>query len=105
MSMSTITLSDAERMELSHRASSRAGRADDARRVRLNIAARVRGHLGHAPQQARLQSHKICRATRGKSHPKYGEQAHMPPIITRRARRAVTKSSCILLMLFAIEHR
>lgn len=33
--MSTITLSDAERMELTHRASSRAGRADDARRARL----------------------------------------------------------------------
>ncbi|MEX2343386.1 MAG: IS630 family transposase [Steroidobacteraceae bacterium] len=33
--MSTITLSDAERMELSRRASSRAGRADDARRARL----------------------------------------------------------------------
>jgi transposase len=35
VSMSTITLSDAERMELSHRANSRAGRADDARRARL----------------------------------------------------------------------
>lgn len=33
--MSTITLSDAERMELNRRASSRAGRADDARRARL----------------------------------------------------------------------
>ena len=33
--MSTISLSDAERMELSRRASSRAGRADDARRARL----------------------------------------------------------------------
>jgi transposase len=33
--MSTITLSDAERMELSRRANSRAGRADDARRARL----------------------------------------------------------------------
>lgn len=33
--MSTITLSDAERMELSRRAGSRAGRADDARRARL----------------------------------------------------------------------
>jgi len=33
--MSSITLSDAERMELSRRASSRAGRADDARRARL----------------------------------------------------------------------
>jgi transposase len=33
--MSTITLSDAERMELSQRAASRAGRADDARRARL----------------------------------------------------------------------
>ena len=35
VAMSTITLSDAERMELSRRASSRAGRADDARRARL----------------------------------------------------------------------
>jgi transposase len=35
VSMSTITLSDAERMELSRRASSQAGRADDARRARL----------------------------------------------------------------------
>jgi transposase len=35
VSMSTITLMDAERMELSRRASSRAGRADDARRARL----------------------------------------------------------------------
>ena len=33
--MSTITLSDAEHMELSQRANSRAGRADDARRARL----------------------------------------------------------------------
>jgi transposase len=33
--MSTITLSDAERMELSQRVGSRAGRADDARRARL----------------------------------------------------------------------
>ncbi|HUE88561.1 MAG TPA: IS630 family transposase [Vicinamibacterales bacterium] len=33
--MSTITLSDAERMELGRRASRRAGRADDARRARL----------------------------------------------------------------------
>ena len=33
--MSTITLSDTERMELNRRASSRAGRADDARRARL----------------------------------------------------------------------
>jgi len=33
--MSTITLSDPERMELNRRASSRAGRADDARRARL----------------------------------------------------------------------
>lgn len=33
--MSTIILSDPERMELSRRASSRAGRADDARRARL----------------------------------------------------------------------
>jgi transposase len=33
--MSTITLSDAERMELNRRASSQAGRADDARRARL----------------------------------------------------------------------
>lgn len=33
--MSTIILSEAERVELSHRASSRAGRADDARRARL----------------------------------------------------------------------
>jgi transposase len=33
--MSTITLSDAERMELTRRANSRAGRADDARRARL----------------------------------------------------------------------
>jgi transposase len=33
--MSTITLSDAERMELNRRASSRAGRADNARRARL----------------------------------------------------------------------
>ncbi len=33
--MGTINLSDAERMELSRRASSRAGRADDARRARL----------------------------------------------------------------------
>ena len=33
--MSTITLTDVERMELSRRASSRAGRADDARRARL----------------------------------------------------------------------
>lgn len=33
--MSTITLSDVERMELTRRASSRAGRADDARRARL----------------------------------------------------------------------
>jgi transposase len=33
--MSTITLNDAERMELRRRASSRAGRADDARRARL----------------------------------------------------------------------
>lgn len=33
--MSTITLSDAERMELSQKANSRAGRADDARRARL----------------------------------------------------------------------
>jgi transposase len=33
--MSTITLSDAERMELEQRAASRAGRADDARRARL----------------------------------------------------------------------
>ncbi len=37
MPMSTITLSDAERMELSRRASSRAGRADDARRARLML--------------------------------------------------------------------
>ena len=35
MPMSTITLSDAERMELTRRANSRAGRADDARRARL----------------------------------------------------------------------
>ena len=35
MAMSTITLSDAERMELTRRANSRAGRADDARRARL----------------------------------------------------------------------
>ena len=35
MRMSTITLSDAERMELTRRANSRAGRADDARRARL----------------------------------------------------------------------
>ena len=33
--ISTITLSDAERMELTRRADSRAGRADDARRARL----------------------------------------------------------------------
>lgn len=33
--MSTITLTDAERMELTRRANSRAGRADDARRARL----------------------------------------------------------------------
>jgi transposase len=33
--MNTITLTDAERMELNRRASSRAGRADDARRARL----------------------------------------------------------------------
>jgi len=33
--MSTITLTDVERMELSRRASSQAGRADDARRARL----------------------------------------------------------------------
>jgi transposase len=33
--MSTITLSDAERLELTRRANSRAGRADDARRARL----------------------------------------------------------------------
>jgi transposase len=33
--MSTITLSDVERMELSQRVASRAGRADDARRARL----------------------------------------------------------------------
>lgn len=50
--MSTITLSDAERMELSRRASSRAGRADDARRARLILLlesgdtwAKVRGKL------------------------------------------------------------
>ena len=35
MFMSTITLTDVERMELSRRASSQAGRADDARRARL----------------------------------------------------------------------
>lgn len=35
MSMGTITLSDMERVELSRRAMSRAGRADDARRARL----------------------------------------------------------------------
>jgi transposase len=35
VSMNTITLSDAERMDLTRRASSRAGRADDARRARL----------------------------------------------------------------------
>lgn len=35
MFMSTITLTDAERMELTRRANSRAGRADDARRARL----------------------------------------------------------------------
>ena len=35
MSMGTIALSDAERVELSRRAMSRAGRADDARRARL----------------------------------------------------------------------
>jgi transposase len=35
VSMGTITLSDMERMELSRRAMSRAGRADDARRARL----------------------------------------------------------------------
>ena len=33
--MNTITLTDAERMELTRRANSRAGRADDARRARL----------------------------------------------------------------------
>jgi len=33
--MSAITLSDVERVELNRRASSRAGRADDARRARL----------------------------------------------------------------------
>ena len=41
--MSTITLTDAERMELSRRASSRAGRADDARRARL-ILLLAEGH-------------------------------------------------------------
>ncbi len=35
--MSTITLSNAEHMELSQRATSRAGRADDARRARLML--------------------------------------------------------------------
>src|SRR6202034_743600 len=35
VSMGTITLSDVERLELSRRATSRAGRADDARRARL----------------------------------------------------------------------
>jgi transposase len=35
VSMNTITLSKAERMELDHRVASRAGRADDARRARL----------------------------------------------------------------------
>src|SRR5512145_712660 len=35
VSMSTITLLDVERMELTRRAGSRAGRADDARRARL----------------------------------------------------------------------
>ena len=35
MPMSTITLTDVERAELSRRANSRAGRADDARRARL----------------------------------------------------------------------
>jgi len=35
VSMSTITLTDVERMELSRQASSQAGRADDARRARL----------------------------------------------------------------------
>jgi transposase len=41
--MSTITLNDAERMELSRRANSRAGRADDARRARL-ILLLAEGH-------------------------------------------------------------
>ena len=35
VSMGTITLTDVERTELSRRAMSRAGRADDARRARL----------------------------------------------------------------------
>lgn len=35
MDMSTITLSDVERMELTCRVNSRCGRADDACRVRL----------------------------------------------------------------------
>jgi len=37
---STISLSKAERVELSHRATSHAGRADDARRARLILSTR-----------------------------------------------------------------
>ena len=51
--MSTITLSDAERMELTRRANARAGRADDARRARLILLlesgdtwAKIREKLG-----------------------------------------------------------
>lgn len=51
--MSTITLTEAERMELTRRMSSRAGRADDARRARLILLlesgdtwAKIRQKLG-----------------------------------------------------------
>lgn len=52
--MNTITLSDAERMELSRRVSSQAGRADDARRARLILL------LGQGDTWAKIREKLDC---------------------------------------------
>src|SRR5215469_9625234 len=51
---SAIGLTEAECLELSHRATSRSGRADDGRRARLILLLEA-GQLGADPGQAGLQ--------------------------------------------------
>lgn len=51
----TIVLTDAERAELSQRATSRSGRADDARRGRLILLLEGWPYVGRDSRQAGLQ--------------------------------------------------
>jgi hypothetical protein len=50
----TISLSRAERMELSQRATDQAGRADETRRARLNLS------LGAGDTRARIRARLCC---------------------------------------------